>query len=628
MTDKKEEWKFIESIEFKEWKDWEKTLFPPFKWGDKVFFWGEDEMQKLIEFYLKDKEIKNSQWEIISAKDNANRFKINCVLGNNWGGKSRLFERIRSEKYTKIYPAFEWCKFLDKLEGWKDANGTIIDNTIYSEKSTKNINWDEEIFVDICTWIIPFLNLKNVFDTFLWINLKKWNIKVGFHFSIWKWTTTWYKKDLIEGIWEKIDIPVEKHWNLNEAIKDKDQKLQQDNGISDIEKKRCENLNKFCNYLNNREMYWGNPFLYSGHKTESRLFKKLFQKNNDFLYFFIFSTWSFDTIYNENSLVKKMKKEWVEEWSINFSKENCLSSCELRSIFGDGVVWHDAYILYSKLIETYSYDDYVDVLSKFFAIIENDFSIELPILDLGWNENGATEFTTVLGSYFNISLKFEEERSIYDLSSWEKIIILRFLRLYSKISNEWQWKKIISLIDEPDLHLHLDWQKKYIQKLIDVFSTLDTNIKLHFVIATHSPFIISDLPAECIVKLQWKGKNEDWSHSKNGTWKYTRITNYDWKEHKSFTNFEEFNKHEFKKKTFWANFVDIINDWFFFDDKVLMWWFSESVIGDVSKNQRKELTKSFDIKESENSEITEQIWDEYLKDNLLYFVKWKKDAED
>ena len=50
--------------------------------------------------------------------------------------------------------------------------------------------------------------------------------------------------------------------------------------------------------------------------------------------------------------------------------------------------------------------------------------------------------------------------------------------------------------------LHLDWQRQYIQKLIDVFSTLPSDIKLHFVIATHSPFLISDLPTECIIALK------------------------------------------------------------------------------------------------------------------------------
>jgi predicted ATP-binding protein involved in virulence len=49
--------------------------------------------------------------------------------------------------------------------------------------------------------------------------------------------------------------------------------------------------------------------------------------------------------------------------------------------------------------------------------------------------------------------------------------------------------------------LHLEWQQVYIQRLIDVFSTIPSDITMHFIIATHSPFIISDLPKENIIKL-------------------------------------------------------------------------------------------------------------------------------
>jgi ABC-type cobalamin/Fe3+-siderophores transport system ATPase subunit len=35
-------------------------------------------------------------------KDNSERFKINCVLGNNGGGKSRLFEGILRNKEENI----------------------------------------------------------------------------------------------------------------------------------------------------------------------------------------------------------------------------------------------------------------------------------------------------------------------------------------------------------------------------------------------------------------------------------------------------------------------------------------------------------------------------------------------
>ena len=97
---------FINSVEFVE-------DFPPFKWGDEIYFWGETEVQNLIKFYLKDKTILDSKWKKISAKDNAERFKINCVLGNNWGGKSRLLNEL-----------FYICNNYSTINGW-DKNKVI-----------------------------------------------------------------------------------------------------------------------------------------------------------------------------------------------------------------------------------------------------------------------------------------------------------------------------------------------------------------------------------------------------------------------------------------------------------------------------------------------------------------------
>lgn len=79
---------FLESIKFEE-------EFLPFKKDTKIEFWGEQKVQRMIEFYLKNKWIEN-------YKENAERFKINCVLGNNWGGKSRLFHSIRHYRSEEL----------------------------------------------------------------------------------------------------------------------------------------------------------------------------------------------------------------------------------------------------------------------------------------------------------------------------------------------------------------------------------------------------------------------------------------------------------------------------------------------------------------------------------------------
>lgn len=86
---------FLESIKFEK-------EFLPFKNQTEIKFWWEKEVQRMIEFYLKNQnnlpENKDKKTDEEISK-NAERFKINCVLGNNWGGKSRLFEWILEKEH-------------------------------------------------------------------------------------------------------------------------------------------------------------------------------------------------------------------------------------------------------------------------------------------------------------------------------------------------------------------------------------------------------------------------------------------------------------------------------------------------------------------------------------------------
>lgn len=49
------------------------------------------------------------------------------------------------------------------------------------------------------------------------------------------------------------------------------------------------------------------------------------------------------------------------------------------------------------------------------------------------------------------------------------------------------------LIDEPELSLHPEWQVKYIELLLETFSSYSG---CHFIIATHSPLVVSELPKQ------------------------------------------------------------------------------------------------------------------------------------
>lgn len=78
-------------------------------------------------------------------------------------------------------------------------------------------------------------------------------------------------------------------------------------------------------------------------------------------------------------------------------------------------------------------------------------------------------------------------------SSGELSMFFRFFRLIDSICDG-----SIVLIDEPETHLHPRWIQKYIKILNDIFG----EYHCHFIIATHSPLIVSDVASECIVGLK------------------------------------------------------------------------------------------------------------------------------
>ncbi|PSW16881.1 hypothetical protein C9I98_20250 [Photobacterium sanctipauli] len=73
-----------------------------------------------------------------------------------------------------------------------------------------------------------------------------------------------------------------------------------------------------------------------------------------------------------------------------------------------------------------------------------------------------------------------------DASSGERSLLLLVCSIASQINNN-----SLILIDEPEISLHPEWQETFIDLIYNAFSHYK---RCHFIIATHSPLIISDLP--------------------------------------------------------------------------------------------------------------------------------------
>lgn len=90
--------------------------------------------------------------------------------------------------------------------------------------------------------------------------------------------------------------------------------------------------------------------------------------------------------------------------------------------------------------------------------------------------------------YQHYTGEYQQGRSLYDASSGEQCILLSTLSIASAIKNN-----ALILIDEPEISLHPEWQETYIELLMQIFNNHNG---CHFIIATHSPQIISRLNNE------------------------------------------------------------------------------------------------------------------------------------
>lgn len=148
------------------------------------------------------------------------------------------------------------------------------------------------------------------------------------------------------------------------------------------------------------------------------------------------------------------------------------------------------------------------------------------------------------------------------------------------------YKNIEIIFDEAELYMHPEYQRQFIFSLINAINNCNfQNIQqIHILIATHSPYMLSDVPAQNILMLE-EGEIR----------------------RKSFT----------ENQTFGANIYDLLKTQFFMT----------SAIGEYAKQTINKLcSNNFDSEEELNImlERVDFIGDSYLKNSINYLIKKRK----
>ena len=168
-------------------------------------------------------------------------------------------------------------------------------------------------------------------------------------------------------------------------------------------------------------------------------------------------------------------------------------------------------------------------------------------------------------------------------------------------------KKILLLLDEPDIFLHPDWQKNYINVLTNFLDINYSQYNFHIIITSHSPFILSDLPKENVIFLEKYKKDED-NNQKEGNCKNV--------------------SKDIDIKPFGANIHTLLSHGFFMEDG-LMGEFAKEKITEIF-NYLKDDIQLQTIEEKNVKNIIELIGEDFLREKLLhmYNIKFPKSNEE
>ncbi len=188
----------------------------------------------------------------------------------------------------------------------------------------------------------------------------------------------------------------------------------------------------------------------------------------------------------------------------------------------------------------------------------------LQYIDKTTNISEVNEFIDILPPWLYIELyqdtgkihhiTHKNMKSFHSLSSGEKQIfslIINILYQVKNIISESRYSTINLFLDETEFGLHPNWQKKYVNLLLNALKQFD--ITIHLIFATHSPFLLSDIPKTNIVFL------DEYNNSDHEV-----INGY-----QKSSNCKVVDGLNNKKNTFAANIHTLLRDSFFMDSGLM-----------------------------------------------------------
>lgn len=250
-----------------------------------------------------------------------------------------------------------------------------------------------------------------------------------------------------------------------------------------------------------------------------------------------------------------------------------------------------SYIIDASLKDNHILVDLIDSSIFYYEVIEKIKNKKLFInsLDKKIDINNILGIINYLPPWVEVEF-YDNEKSYSSLSSGEKNFfntIVNILYFIKKFDYESSSKMLNLFLDEIELGMHPQWQKEYLNQILNAINELKLEINVNIYVLSHSPFIVSDIPRENMIFLNFF-KESDFNVNDINKEKYIGKC-------KNCTS-------EIKWNTFGANIYSLLKD-NFFTEGMLIGSFSENKIESII-NKHKEILLE---KESLSNEFKNKV---------------------
>jgi len=251
-------------------------------------------------------------------------------------------------------------------------------------------------------------------------------------------------------------------------------------------------------------------------------------------------------------------------------------------------------LLRIETLDEGKYKTLKELIERLFDCDQKQYSTTISLSELSniLNRLGDQAIELLSTHLFYFRIEDHDEKTFSDFSSGERNFILQNTFLANKIAR-CKDPHILILIDEPDVTLHPEWQRQYIKKLIDYHKSVK-NKSLHFIITTHSPFILSDIPNPNIAFLDTDSQG------------YCQV----------FSGLAD------KKKTFGANIHTLLTDSFFMKNGLVGAFAKEKIEAVINFLNDKPLTSVKTIQDA--MFCTDLIGEPIIKNQLIQMIEQKE----